>query len=222
MSNFATMNRATMLALRVCAARLDPSVTSAAFAQLVADFREAVENEAAPDPIRAGGTSSDDDDRTDNAQPVLPAAKREPAAPSQEGAGSATGGAAPAKKLRGPPATLTPETREAVRREFAAACEANGGKAPYGWQTRKARELGISDTTLWRAVSGVARSNASEGNEQARDHTHSNACWCRKGPNNAANPWCANKPTSGVPVGLRSRAQPTVRNERFSGERAVD
>jgi hypothetical protein len=55
MTNFATTNRATILALRVCAARLDAKLTHEGFAQLVADFREAVESEAAggtPKPLR--------------------------------------------------------------------------------------------------------------------------------------------------------------------------
>lgn len=46
MTNFAAINRTTLLALRICSARLDPKVPAEDFAQLVADFRESAENDA--------------------------------------------------------------------------------------------------------------------------------------------------------------------------------
>jgi len=35
-----------------------------------------------------------------------------------------------------------------------------------------------------------------------REHTHSHACWCRKGPNTSASPWCSNTPSSGKTITL--------------------
>jgi hypothetical protein len=78
------------------------------------------------------------------------------------------------------------------------------------------KEFGVSTSSVYRFAGLLKGSKA----ETTREHSHGNACWCRKGPNNSqTNPWCPNKPESSVLPGLRSRVAPTLRNERFTGER---
>lgn len=122
----------------------------------------------------------------------------------------------------GPPARAS---TEAMRVEVLEVRRANGGDLPYGWLTRKAESLGIPYKTLYSRVRVAMHQDLEPVSTTpalpALEHTNSHACWCRKGPNKGPSRWCDLKASPAVLPGLRSRVAPTVRNERFSGERAL-
>lgn len=210
------LDHVTVLAMRLCAVRNDTSVSGEKFVELVREFartvvaefkatsieafRELQELERTADLERAGagGTSSDDEsaekiDRVSNDEP-----------PQTE-----TAATPPASNHRGPHARFTSADKTALRAEYAEACAGNGGKPPYGWYSKKRAELGVGLSTLRRALglddreaktppATAQRIVATEPKsaEQTREHVNTNACWCRKGLNNASNRWCTNKPVT--------------------------
>lgn len=200
MTNFATMNRTTLLALRICAARLDPKLSHEHFAQLVADFRESAENDALErvKPVGAGDTGAllrdlgaiDDSSTTVEeerpASEALPAAERSTTSLSQESVGSATGGATGKRRL------VTDADRAAIRADYLAALGTRK-RVPRGTFERLVEKYGFAKTTLQSIVAKVQPDHDRDA-EHDEPHTNSNGCWCRKGANNAANPWCTNKP----------------------------
>lgn len=173
------------------------------------DARAASEPAAAPSTVAAPAPS----------QP--PTSLSEPAA---DGAGTSPAGPRPGAEASQPRKRhrnwADPQKIDELRRRYDAALRDNGGKLPYGWLKKQLEATGLSYSTVWSYVRAFKSEPARSAPASNREHTRSNACWCRKSTNTAANRWCSNKPGDGKPVGLRSRVPPTVRNERFTGERA--
>lgn len=207
------LDNVTIRLAQVCAARLDETVKYDEFVRMVGRLvfvavKEAQERwaqkeqPAAPprssstkhpagdtdEPLRDLG-AIDDEPGAAPSTSTLPAAEGLTASLSQESVASATGGAAPNKRR-----LVTDADRDAIKADY---LEALGTRkrVPRGTFERLVEKYGFAKTTLQSIVAKAQPGDRDTEHEPAaREHTNSSGCWCRKGANNASNPWCSNKP----------------------------
>jgi len=113
---------------------------------------------------------------------------------------------------------------EMLRSDYMQALAENDGSLPGAWIVDQAEKMGVSYSTIYGRITWLKSEAATTAHgRKASEHTRSSACWCRRGPNNSRNPWCANAPTSGRPVTLAdpraSLGRPPGRREYTGVER---